>query len=444
MSSEVPTPGVVLLGSDFKALGVARSLGRRGIPIVVIDNLPRSAWFLRYVTKRLRWHGPMDTPPFVDFLLDAALRYHLEQWMLFPQQDDTVEFEAQHSSALAGAYRLATQDWKIIRWAADKRLTERLAHQVNVPYPATWYPTCEDDLTTMGIRFPAIVKPARSIRLQHALRLKALPADTQGTLVNQYRLAAQMIDPDEIMVQEVIPGDGHTQFSVGAYSHDGRMLLAMTAKRIRQYPIDYGLGSSFVDAIEVPELFQPTERLLGSLGLSGMVEVEFKYDARDGQYKLLDINVRPWGWHTLCIASGVDFPYFHYCDLLGQPIPAVVPKYGYRWIHALTDIPAGWREARAGITSPWSYLRSLIGPTVFSVFDVRDPLPAAGDVIVAFSRLARYRLHRGLPQEHGHIDENRAEQRNSRSPEEEISARLPAFQPKSAGLPGETPEENHS
>jgi D-aspartate ligase len=33
-------PGAVVLGSDFKALGVVRSLGRRGVPIVVVDNLP--------------------------------------------------------------------------------------------------------------------------------------------------------------------------------------------------------------------------------------------------------------------------------------------------------------------------------------------------------------------------------------------------------------------
>src|SRR5947209_1045321 len=45
-------PGVIVLGSDFKALGVVRSLGRRGIPSVIIDTLPRSAWFSRYVTKR--------------------------------------------------------------------------------------------------------------------------------------------------------------------------------------------------------------------------------------------------------------------------------------------------------------------------------------------------------------------------------------------------------
>src|SRR5579862_2139610 len=86
--------GVVLLGSDFKALGVARSLGRRGIPSVVIDTIPRSAWFSRYVVKRFKWPGQMDENAFVAFLLQIGKLHHLEQWILFPLQDEAVQLVA--------------------------------------------------------------------------------------------------------------------------------------------------------------------------------------------------------------------------------------------------------------------------------------------------------------------------------------------------------------
>ena len=97
-----------------------------------------------------------------------------------------------------------------------------------------------------------------------------------------------------------------------------------------------------------------------------MVEVEFKLDQRDDQYKLLDINARPWGWHTLCIACGLDFPFMQYCDLLGQLPPIEAQGYGYHWVRLLTDLPAGLAEIRAAITTPGAYLRSLLGKTVFS------------------------------------------------------------------------------
>src|SRR5438477_5440391 len=120
----------------------------------------------------------------------------------------------------------------------------------------------------------------------------------------------------------------------------------MTAQRVRQYPIDYGLGSSFVEAKSVPVLFELAEKLLLHMRVSGIVEVEFKYDERDQQYKLLDINVRPWGWHTLCIACGLDFPYMQYCATVGQEqqLAHITPQYTYHWVRLLTDIPAGLQE----------------------------------------------------------------------------------------------------
>ncbi len=386
MPRQMGWPGTVILGSDFKALGVVRSLGRRGIPCVVIDNVPRSAWFSCYVRKRFVWHGPMEGDEFLRFLVDIGNEYHFEQWLLFPLQDEVVEFVARHTHELAKLYQLVTPAWSVVQWAADKRLTHRLAEEAGVPYPKTWYPATEDDLSRMEIDYPAIIKPAISIHFQQAMRLKALPADNYESLLAQYRRAVAVLSPDEIMVQEIIPGDGRTQYSVAAYCKDGQTLIRMTARRTRQHPIDYGLGSSFVEAIEVPALYEPAEKVLCSMGVSGMVEVEFKYDQRVDQYKLLDINLRPWGWHTLCMACGIDFPFIQYNDVLGHSPPSITPHYGPHWVRLLTDIPAGIDEVRAGITTPIAYLRSFLGKTVFSVFDWRDPLPALGDFVTTLSR----------------------------------------------------------
>ncbi len=390
MSRQPHTPGAVILGSDFKALGVVRSLGRRGIPCMVIDSLPRSAWFSRYVVKRCAWQGSMEGDAFLHFLLSFGKEHQLDHWLLFPLQDEVVEFVARNAQQLAQVYRLVTQDWNVIQWALDKRLTYRMAEEVGVPYPRTWYPASEDDLKAQGIAFPAIIKPAISIRLQYATRLKALPVSNYEELLTAYRKAASIINADEIMIQEIIPGRGQSQFSVATYCKEGQVLLSMTARRTRQYPIDYGLSSSFVEALEVPGLLELAEKLLRYMGVSGMVEVEFKHDQRDSQYKLLDINVRPWGWHTLCIASGLDFPYIQYCDVSGEAPEPIIPHYGYHWTRLLTDIPAGVQEIRAGITTPGAYLRSFRGKTVFSVFDWLDPLPALGDFAVALSRSMRH------------------------------------------------------
>jgi len=381
----VRPPGVLLLGSDFKALGVARSLGRRGVPVAMVDNLPRSGWFSRHVSRRYRWTGPMSGTAFLNFLLDLPRRDGLEGWVLFPAQDENLELVARNVEALAAVYRLVTPPWDVLKWAHDKKLMHVIADGAGVAHPRTWYPTSEDDLPhASDIRFPAIVKPAMSIDLQYAIGRKVLQASDLDGLIEAFRRAAAIVPPELLMVQEVVTGPQH---SVAAFCDGGSVISSMTARRTRQFPIDYGLSSSFVEAIEIPGLLEPAHRLLGRLGLSGMVEVEFVEDSRDGEPKLLDVNPRPFGWHTLCIASGLDLPWMQYGHALGRPQRRVAPRYGLRWIRLLTDVPAGIQAMRAGLTTPLQYLRTLRGKKVFSVLDLRDPLPAAGDLVVALARV---------------------------------------------------------
>lgn len=396
--SEQKKAGAVVLGSDFKALGIIRSLGQRGIPCVVIDNTPRSAWFSRYVVKRFKWSTHMEDEQFVSFLLSLGNKYHLEQWVLFPTQDEVVQLIACNIPQFSQMYRLVTQHWDVIRWANDKRLTYRMAEEVGVPYPKTSYITHKDEFATQDTPFPVIIKPAISVHLQYATRLKALPANSLQELFIQYETALASIPPDEVMVQEIIPGDGRVQYSIATFCQDGNIRQWMTARRRRQYPIDYGLSSTFVEVVDVPALFPLAEKLLRYMGASGMVEIEFKYDERDQQYKLLDINVRPWGWHTLCMTYGLDFPYMQYCAAVGTPLTELPARRdcGYHWVRMLTDIPAGIQEIRAGITTPSAYLKSLKGKTIFSVLNWRDPLPVFGDAYSLISRVLRGKLTKGV------------------------------------------------
>jgi predicted ATP-grasp superfamily ATP-dependent carboligase len=182
----VRPPGALLLGSDFKALGVARSLGRRGVPVAVVDNLPRSGWFSRHVSRRYRWTGPMSGTAFVDFLLDVARRDGLEGWLLFPAQDENLEEVARNREALAAVYRIVTQPWDVLKWAHDKKLMHVIADGAGVAHPRTWYPASEDELRkAKDIRFPAIVKPSMSIDLQYAIGRKALQVADIDSLLEQ-------------------------------------------------------------------------------------------------------------------------------------------------------------------------------------------------------------------------------------------------------------------
>ena len=109
--------------------------------------------------------------------------------------------------------------------------------------------------------------------------------------------------------EELIPGGGEAQFSFALLCAHGRVLAWTVARRTRQYPVNFGAGSTLVETVDNPAIEQPARRLLAAISYSGLVELEFKVDPRTGQAKLLDINARTWLWHMVARRAGVDFPY---------------------------------------------------------------------------------------------------------------------------------------
>jgi predicted ATP-grasp superfamily ATP-dependent carboligase len=108
---------------------------------------------------------------------------------------------------------------------------------------------------------------------------------------------------------------------------------------------------------------------------TGLAEVEFKYDQKDGRYKLLDVNPRAWTWQELCAAAGVDFPYLLWQLMHGEDVPQIRGRPGVRWARLSTDLAAASSEIWRGRLSLRSYIRSLTGPIEFAAFAADDPVP---------------------------------------------------------------------
>ena len=51
-----------------------------------------------------------------------------------------------------------------------------------------------------------------------------------------YERASNQIKPEEILIQEIIPGDGNEQYSYCAFVREGVPYCVLTARRARQHP----------------------------------------------------------------------------------------------------------------------------------------------------------------------------------------------------------------
>ncbi len=177
------------------------------------------------------------------------------------------------------------------------------------------------------------------------------------------------------MIQSMIPGGGSQQFAYGAFFKEGRALGSMVVRRARQHPPEFGRSSTYVETIELPLLEELSERFLRAVDYYGLVEMEYKFDPRDQLYKLLDVNGRTWGYHTLGFGAGVDFPLMLYADQVGEPVEPRRGRPGVKWIRLVTDLPTGILEILGGRQNWRLYLQSLLGFDIESVFSWEDPFP---------------------------------------------------------------------
>jgi len=367
--------GAVVVGGDYQGLGIVRSLGQHKVPVCVIDDERSIARFSRYATHSVAIPNLRDERNTVDALLDVGRRLGLGGWVLYPTRDEIVAAFSHHRSALTEFFRVPTPDWDTIRWVWDKRNTYTLANELGISTPRTWYPTGIGDLDHFDAAPPFVVKPAIKEHFFYATKAKAWRANNLAELRDMFRRAAAQVGPGEVMVQDLIPGDGCQQFAYCAFFKEGRALGSMIVRRTRQHPPEFGRASTFVETVDLPRLEVLSERFLRAINYYGLVELEYKLDPRDGEYKLLDVNGRTWGYHTLGSSAGVDFPYMLFADQIGEKVQPCRGRAGISWVRLITDVPTGILEMFSGRQKLRAYVRSLLGSNVEAVFSRQDPLP---------------------------------------------------------------------
>ncbi len=330
-------------------LAAIRSLGRAGIRVLAVDHRPSALGFRSKYAERLVSPDPFEEEHrFVNFVRA------LGEVVIFPTHDNVLNAIARYTDDLDVLTPFPAWDLLELRPLALHALEQAQAAGVDVPAadPGT---------------FPVIVKPDRSVEFKRRYKRQAFRCDTPAEL-EEALAKTEEFGP---IVQELVPGGDDALYSVGSYlTRDGRALGVFCGRKLRQTPP--GIGTCRVgEAVWVPEVVDSALQLLRAFGYRGLSQVEFKRDARDGRYKLMEINPRLWQWHGLATACGVDLPRIAYADLVGEtPPPAQMNGDGKRW--AITLLPG---ESPAPQRPPY----------VDAVFAVDDPKPA----FVHLARVAR-------------------------------------------------------
>jgi len=384
--------GAIVLGGHFHALGLIRSLGMRGVRILLLDCEPNISRFSKYTWEYRSFPGCHRQAECLDFFLKLGRTGKYAGWLIFPTDDPGVYFLSRNRAWLEAYFQVSTPDWETTQYAYDKRKSYPLAVGHGIPIPETYYPSCEAEACAFPLRYPVILKPAIMQPFLKTLGRKVLTAGDQDELVRQVRSALRFVPADEILIQERIPGVPENLYSFCPWFKNGRVLAKITAHRSRQHPMDFGKATTFAESVCIPELEHLGSRLLTAMNYYGICEMEFVHDNRDGLFKFLEVNPRIWGWHTLGDSAGVHLPFYQFMDANGVEIKRNGFEEGVKWIRLTTDLPLAFGEMIRGRMNIRRYFHTISRIRQEAVFSLKDPLPSLAE----FWMLPYLALKRGL------------------------------------------------
>ena len=260
------------------------------------------------------------------------------------------------------------------RLASDKAAVMAHARSLGIATPRVWDWPSPPDLDSLSdeIRFPVVVKARSGSGVQRGLRFAMDRRQLQQAHLEIESETATMPTEDftRPLIMEFIPGFIH---DACALATGGEVINVLTQVRQLMTPIRGGVGAVNITTNE-PELRELARTLLESLNWRGPAQIEFKYDPRDGQYKLIELNPRLWGTLDLAIRAGMNFP-AQMRDLIRRRPVRRDQEYrvGLRYIFVTRAIGAYAELARTlGMRALGD--RRRYPATTFGL-DWRDPIP---------------------------------------------------------------------
>lgn len=378
---DVSVPIVIVQFSPYNlmhgGLGIARTAGRLGIPVYWVDG---GGWapaiVSRYVRGRFVWDTDAPAETLVEYLLDRGSRIGARA-VLIPVDDIAAGFVEDHAEVLRERFLFPHQPAGLARRLSNKRELHFLCKEAGVPTPEAAFPLSREEAADFGTAaaFPVVLKRI-AWTPEHREQMKSVAVvDGPGELLEEYDEMATPGEPN-VMLQEYIPGGPESVWMFNGYfARDSECLAGFTGKKIRQAPPSAGattlgvcLGNEVVE--------KTTVAFLRGLGYSGIVDMDYRYDQRDGEYKLLDVNPRVGATFRLFVDSnGMDVVRALYLDLTGRPVRRGVPREGRKWVVEQSDLMAALQYARMKQLTPGKWARSLRGVREGAWFAPDDPIP---------------------------------------------------------------------
>jgi D-aspartate ligase len=394
--------GAFVLGMNETGLTAARCLGREGISVRGFDiGAKRAGFRSRYCTAEV-CPDPLEQPDDLVRFLKHQVRDRSQKVVLLPTSDLFFLFLSRHRAQLADKFMMSLPSEDVAESVVNKRGLYELAAANDTPFPESYFPgTYEEALAAKdSLRYPAFIKPywGYQWRRHFGGRHKGFKVQSPDEFLSRFQEV--LASGHSALVQSYITSPDDNLFSLSLYvSETGEVLAAFPRRQVRQYPPNSGTVTLAISEHNAA-LVANGEHFCQSIGYRGIAGLEYKRDAEDNQYKLLDFNPRLMLSDGLTAYCGINLPLIQYLDLTGQtPAPRRETTQGVKWLESIADFQAFKQYHERGDLTFKDWLKSLWGARVFALFSWDDPLPflVARKFGLSYGRILEYAIRNLLP-----------------------------------------------
>ena len=380
---------------EHMGLDIARSLGKRGIPVYALDSDPEAVGkHSKYIQfSRCPEIEEKDGESYLEFVVSFIKKIG-SKVVLFPLSDEHVLLFSRERDRLYDYCVYVMPDHETVTKLVTKDGLENIVSKLNIPGPETYFldETLNIESIADRLNYPVIIKPSESTYWHTpeitsllrkgliACRAKTIECQTPKELIDSYNSIAAI--DSRLVVQEVIPGEDNRLFYISFYlDRDSQTLGIFAGRKYRVLPTGFG-SASYVRSIYDPELENSALKILKAVKYQGLGGIEFKLDPRDNQYKIIEFNARFGMWDGLGCKCGVDLAYLAYCDASNvQEKPVQSYEENYIWFDWQRDFRAAIDYVRSGVLTWGQWLKSLRGKKMWAIYSKDDWRPGAAYTI---------------------------------------------------------------
>jgi D-aspartate ligase len=375
---DATVPAVVAFRGAYGAVSIARTLGRLGVPtyLVAQDGKSSPVTSSRYWAERMWWNFDRSEEDSVGYLIEVGKRLaarHGRPALLLTMEDWMAVLFERNGDALREQFIVPLPDQPVVHTLLNKWGMNELARENGIPIPTTIFPAsgaeAEDFLATAGL--PVVMKGADPFAPDRPPTMIIRRPEELLEVISKREATGKSLN---MVLQEFIPGGIDSVWMCNGYfGADPARGLTFPGRKLRQMS---AAGIASLAVCEPNEtVASQTRRLMQGVGYRGCCGIGWRYDKRDGRYKLLDVNARVSGIFRLFVGTNeVDVVRACYLDLTGQTIPQTALQPGRKWMLEDDILPAT-AGVRSGQLTLREWARSLRGVRELHWWAADDPLP---------------------------------------------------------------------